>query len=172
MVKESQIFIRPVELSDALEVLKWENDVENWSSSINDSPFMLWDIVRLIEDLADVQKTKQARWIICDKKTDKLIGAVDLCEIDFEKGEAIIGVIVAEKQDRNKGIAFESLQLLEFEATKLGVKRLTCAIHPENKASLRLFEKLGFQKFGQTDDKYHCNGVYIEALLFEKWLKK
>jgi diamine N-acetyltransferase len=166
------VYIRPIELGDAVEVLRWENDVDNWSSSNNDSPYQLWDIVRLIESLSNIEVAKQARWIICDSDNGKALGAVDLCEIDFESKEAIVGILIADKENRQKGSAHQSLQLIEHEAIKLGVEKLTCMIHPENKPSLALFQKCNFNKIGQSDDKYLSDGVYIEALLFEKWLKK
>jgi len=166
------VYIRPIELSDATEVLRWENDVENWSSSNNDSPYQLWDIVRLIESLQNRAVSKQARWIICDSETNKVLGAVDLCAIDLDVKEAIVGILIADKKNRGKGSAFEGLRLIEVEAVNMGLDKLTCMIHPENKPSVTLFEKCNFKKIGQSDDKYLSDGVYIEALLFEKWLKK
>ena len=166
------ISIRPIELSDAAVVLQWENDVENWNSSNNDSPFQLWDIVRLIESLADINKSKQGRWIITEHSTGRRIGTIDLCAIDFENHQAIVGILIADKIDRKKGYASDALGLIELEARKLGLERLTCMIHPMNEPSLRLFQKRDFNKIGLSDDKYLSDGVYIEALLFEKWLKK
>ena len=166
------VCIRSIELGDAVEVLRWENDVENWSSTNNDSPYQLWDIVRLIESLQNITVSKQGRWMICDSKTQKTLGAVDLCAIDFKSKEAIVGILIADKENRGKGIASEGLELIEAEAINLGLDKLTCMIHPENKPSVALFEKCDFKKIGQSDDKYLSDGVYIEALLFEKWLKK
>ena len=61
---------------------------------------------------------------------------------------------------------------MEEEAEKLGVERLFSTIFPENKASIQLFEKCGFQKIGKSNDVYFIDGEYIKALLFDKWLKK
>ena len=166
------IYIRPIDIPDALTVMYWENNPANWDASDNKSEYALYDIVRLIEELRDVNRAKQARWIICDASTDELIGTVDLFEIDFEKNEASVGVLVAEPANRGKGIASIALNLIEQEALKLGLNRLTCIIHPHNLASVRLFEKQGFGKIGITDDKFLNEGVYLEALIYEKWLKK
>lgn len=165
-------YIRPIDIPDALTVMHWENNPANWDASDNKSEYALYDIVRLIEELRDVRRAKQARWIICDTSTDDLIGTVDLFEIDFEKNEASVGVLVAEPANRGKGIASIALNLIEQEALKLGLIRLTCIIHPHNLASVRLFEKQGFGKIGITDDKFLNEGVYLEALIYEKWLKK
>ncbi|MGB0915624.1 MAG: GNAT family N-acetyltransferase [Crocinitomicaceae bacterium] len=166
------ISIRQIDISDAAEVLRWENDVENWSASNNDSPYQLWDIVRLIESLHDIERAKQGRWMIIEDSSERRIGTVDLCAIDFDSNEAIVGILIANKSDRQKGFALESLKLIEEEALKLGLEKLTCMIHPTNHGSIKLFEKSNFNKIGLSDDKYLSDGVYIEALLFEKWLKE
>lgn len=166
------VYIRPIDIPDALSVMHWENNPANWDASDNKSEYALYDIVRLIEELRDVSYSKQARWIICTAPTDELIGTVDLFEIDFDKNEASVGVLVAEPTNRGKGIASIALNLIEQEALKLGLNRLTCIIHPHNHASVRLFEKQGFRKIGITDDKFLNEGVYLEALIYEKWLKK
>lgn len=166
------VYIRPIELSDAIEVLRWENDVENWSSSNNKTPYQLWDIVRLIESLQDIKVSKQGRWIICDSKTHKTLGAVDLCAINFTSKQAVVGILIADKNNRKKGSASEGLRLIQDKAINLGLDKLTCMIHPENKPSIALFEKCDFHKIGWSDDKYLTDGVYIEAILYEKCLKK
>ena len=168
----SAVYIRPIDIPDALTVMYWENNPANWDASDNKSEYALYDIVRLIEELRDVRRAKQARWIICATVDDVLIGTVDLFEIDFEKKEASVGVLVAEPTDRMKGIASQALSLVEQEALKLGLNRITCIIHPHNQGSIRLFEKQGFGKIGITDDKFLNEGVYLEALIYEKWLKK
>jgi len=166
------IYIRPIDIPDALKVMEWENNPDNWDASDNKSEYALYDIVRLIEELRNIELAKQARWIICEASDEELIGTVDLFEIDFEKKEASVGVLVADKLNRRKGIASQALNLIEQEALNLGLTRLTCIIHPHNQGSICLFEKQGFGKIGITDDKFLNEGVYLEALIYEKWLKK
>ncbi len=166
------IYIRPVEIDDAYHVLDWENNVEGWNMEQNETPYMLFDIVNLIYELQDVRKAKQTRWIICDSKDDRQLGAVDLTGIDFEKGEPSVGVLVADKEKRNRGIGRKALHLLEEQARELGLSRLLSGILPSNGASLHVFTKLGYRKIGETDESYFVDGVYIKALLFEKWLNE
>lgn len=168
----TKIYIRPIDIPDVLTVMQWENNPANWDASDNKSEYALYDIVRLIEELRDVHRAKQARWIICTEEGDTLIGTVDLFEIDFEKKEAAVGVLVADEVNRRKGIASQALVFIEQEALKLMLQRLVCIIHPHNLGSLHLFEKQGFEKIGKTNDKFLNEGVYLEALIYEKWLKK
>ena len=150
MSNSENVYIRKIDFGDADDVLVWENDVENWRSSSNDSPYTILDIINLISELQDVAVAKQGRWIICGVSDDRTIGAVDLTEINFEKGIATVGVLVAKKDDREKGFATAGIKFLESEARGLGIKKLACTIHSDNYASIRLFEKLNFEKIGKT----------------------
>lgn len=167
-----EIYIRPIDIPDALTVLNWENNPDNWDASDNKGEYQLFDIVRMIEESQNIHKICQGRWMICDKRNDELIGTTDLFDIDFEKGESNLGILVAEKENRQKGIAEKALLLLEEEARKLEIFTLRCAIHPNNLASVKLFEKLEFVKIGKTEQEFVNDGVYLQASIYEKCLKK
>ena len=169
---DSGIHIRPAGVLDAEHILDWENNVEDWNLEENEVPYSILDILNFIHELSDIQKVKQARWIICTNKGDRQIGAVDLTEIDFEKRKASVGVLIAREEDRGKGYAKQALKLIEQEASKLGLVHLISSILPNNEKSIQLFQKCGFRKIGKTNDRFLIDGVYIQALLFEKWLKK
>lgn len=171
-MNEVSIYIRPIEVIDAVCVLDWENNIEDWNLSGEEEPYSLLDILNLIHELSDIKKAGQARWIICDGVNQRQIGVVDLTEIDFAAQTASVGVLVADKKDRKNGLGSFSLSFIEKEAEKLGIKRLISTILMTNEASLRLFEKCGFTKIGKSNDAYLIDGEYIEAMLFEKWLKK
>ena len=169
---KNQAYIRYIDVMDAEHVLDWENNVEGWNTQENETPYSIFDILQLIHELSDIQKAKQARWIICEKDSGHQIGAADLTEIDFEHATASVGVLIAKKENRRSGFASQAISFIEEEARKLGIERLISTIFPGNKASIQLFEKCGFQKIGKSDDTYFIDGEYIEALLFDKWLKK
>lgn len=161
------IYIRPVTVLDAQFVLEWENDPE-WNNREEGGAYSIIDILQFIHELADVHKAKQARWVICSQKDDRPIGAVDLTEIDFIKQEASVGVLIHNKKDRRKGIALYSLQLLEVEAAKLGIRRLLSTVYESNEGSVNLFTKCDFEKIGNTDVQNFKDGTYIKAIIFEK----
>jgi diamine N-acetyltransferase len=153
------IYIRPIDILDALIVMNWENNPANWDASDNKGEYQLFDIVRMIEEN-------------CDSTTDKQLGTVDLFDIDFDKKEGFVGVLIAEKGNRQKGLASLAIEMVESEGFKLGLERLKCVVHPGNIASVRLFEKREFVKIGETDRQFLNEGVYLEATIYEKWVKK
>lgn len=171
-MNSAPIYIRYVEFKDAELVLDWENNQENWAVSENDSPYSIYDVLVLIGELQDIRKVNQARWMICLSGSNKAIGNVDLTEIEFDKHESTVGILIADVIQRNKGYASLALELIERQAEELEINKLNCSIHSDNTASISLFEKNGFIKIGKLEKPAVKDGQNIDVLLFEKWLKK
>ena len=108
--------------------------------------------------------------MICSPELSEPIGVVDLTDIDFEVGVSGVGVMIADPIHRRRGLASKALKLLEIEAKNLKIHTLLSTILENNSASIQLFEKIGYEKIGATEEKYLVQGVYIQGLLFEKWL--
>ena len=173
MINVESVFLRPVQASDASFLLKWENDQKNWSVSSTTSKYTLGEIIALIDSLSDIETSKQARFIIINRKSNLAIGAIDLFSISFEEEKAFIGVLIADQKNRNKGVAARSIEILEeICVNELGVYKLEAKVHQNNLSSRRLFEKSGFSKKTLTQDGQLNNADYIETLIFEKCLKK
>jgi diamine N-acetyltransferase len=173
MISVEGISLRPVQASDASLLLQWENDQANWSVSSTDSKYTLGEIIALIDSLADIETSKQARFIIVNRKNSLAIGAVDLFSISFEEEKASVGVLIADPKNRNKGLAARSIEILEeICVDALGIYKLEAKVHENNASSVRLFEKIGFSKKTLTQDGQLNNADYIQTLIFEKCLKK
>lgn len=155
------ICLRPMNLSDVDDVLRWENNPDNWHFSNTDSPYSKADIIGLVEELSKADAGQQ-RFIICDDTTERRIGALDLFEIDRETKTGGVGVLIAEKEDRLKGYAKKALELLEIECSGYGVNKLMASVHNWNESSLNLFRSAGFQEVDMEKD----------LIKFEKCLKK
>lgn len=145
MWKSKNIYLRQVEFNDLQTLLNWENNPENWAVSGINSPFSEEEIIDFIVDQTDVRNNTQLRLMICLQKSNLPIGAVDLFEIDKQKGTAGIGILIDEKKYRKKGYGFESLELLKHISSELfTLKNLYCTINMNNTASINLFLKSGF----------------------------
>jgi ribosomal-protein-alanine N-acetyltransferase len=56
--------------------------------------------------------------------------------------------------------------LINFGFATLGLHRITAAIGPENKRSIRLVQRLGFTHEGRLRDHVHTNGAWRDSLLY------
>ena len=84
------------------------------------------------------------RWAISRKESDKIIGLVALHHIDYRNYNAQIGYIL-NKDYWNKNIMSEVVSIIiEFLFDNTDLHRLEVNIDKENKASIKLAEKVGF----------------------------
>lgn len=73
-----------------------------------------------------------------------------------------------EKDFHGKGIGKNSLMFIEAEARKRGIKNLLGVITFENKASIHLFEKSGFQKVGHLKNIGEKFGRLLDVVTYQK----
>jgi diamine N-acetyltransferase len=93
---------------------------------------------------------------------------IDVFDFDFLNKRAGVGVLVKNEKDRSKGVGTEALQLLvKYCFTHLQLHQLFCNISEENKASLKLFAKQGFQKIGLKKDWTFTNRKYNNEYLLQ-----
>jgi [ribosomal protein S5]-alanine N-acetyltransferase len=86
--------------------------------------------------------------LIADAADDRLLGAVGLHGLDPSTGRCHAGYWVA-AEARHRGIASRALGLLcGYGFDELDVKRIEVWIDPENVASLRVAERVGFTREG------------------------
>lgn len=138
------VSLREMLFTDVNKLLKWENNPDNWQISDTVAPFSRKQIEDFVNQPQSLKDNKQQRFMVC--LDDNPIGCIDIFEYDTAKRKAGVGVLIAEESNRNKGYASEALNLLiEKCRNELNVVHLFCNIYKENKASIRLFEKCGFQ---------------------------
>ena len=168
MLKGSKIKLRAVEPSDATLIYLWENDVENWKFTNTDAPLSMFEIYQLIEEQRVVRESGQLRLMILDVNSDDIFGAVDLYNIDFKNGFGTVGILIAEKQNRSKGFALESLNLLaDYSKNHLNLFNLNCGIQSSNVPSQRLFEKAGYHNIGIRKNWFLVEGNREDEYLYQ-----
>lgn len=146
------IFLRELQPTDADVMLKWENDVDNWKVSGTTKPFTKEQIETFVNNPQNLELNEQMRFVICLIDSKKPIGTLDLFEFDAVEKAVGIGILIAEKAFRNKGYAEEALNLVtDYCRNELKLVNVFCNIQKDNTASIRLFEKCGFQFIGEKE---------------------
>ena len=105
-------------------------------------------------------------WMVEEKESGVLIGVVGLENQIFQKKEYLaLGYIIGKKW-RGQGYAEEVCrEILVYSEAEFGVEELHCFVEPENAASIRLVEKLGFRREGTAIQQKGENGGR-ETLLY------
>lgn len=107
----------------------------------------------------DRKTTEFYPWAIASNADDALIGTAALYEIDRTHRRGMIGYVLSPSM-HGHGYAREALRLLlDFAWTGLDLQRIEADTDPENTASRRLLERLGFRHEGSMRKRWFVHGV-------------
>ena len=150
MLVSAEIKLRTLKDADLDFLFSLENDKSLWAVSGTTEPFSLADLANYISHAKqDIAIAEQFRFVI--DWQGKAIGCIDLYEYNFKKQNAGVGIVIL-KQYRRKGFAKQSLTLLiKYAWEKLHLKQLHTGIFSDNKASLALFQSVGFEMVRQNN---------------------
>lgn len=116
----------------------------------------------------DSSHTAHSRLVAEDKGT--ILGWVALSPVSSRcvyGGVGEVSVYIS-GQSRGKGIGQLLMENLIEESEKAGFWTLQSGIFPENTASIKLHEKMGFRYIGKRERIGKINGVWKDNLLFER----
>jgi ribosomal-protein-alanine N-acetyltransferase len=104
--------------------------------------------------------------VIVDAEDGRFLGAVGLHNIDPESGRCSAGYWVA-APERRRGVAQRGLRLLcDYAFGALAVHRVELWIEPENVASLRVAEAVGFTREGLLRSFMSVAGERRDMLMY------
>lgn len=106
------------------------------------------------------------RWGIVDKKTDEMIGLVQLHSNDSLNNSCKIGCVIG--YDYNKrGYAKEAVdRMIKFSFEKLNYHRIEANIVVENLASIKLAESLGMMYESTKKECYKLGDDYYDQKVY------
>jgi len=126
-----------------------------------------------LENYASGRAATWWTWAIVSRPENKVVGACTMRKLDWDSRRGEIAYSLARAAWR-KGIMTEALTaLLDFAFRPLRLNRIEAMVLPENLASCRLLEKLGFQREGILRQRDFFKGALhdmaIYALLAQDW---
>lgn len=152
--------LRPLERSD----LHFVHELNN-----NDAIMRYWfeepyetlaELSRLYDD--HVHDQRERRFII-EELHRKMVGLVELTEIDHIHRRGEFGIIVAPAW-QGRGIATAATKLaLQYAFKTLNLRKLYLVVDRENLSAVHIYEKCGFQVEGVLVDEFFINGEYRTA---------
>jgi diamine N-acetyltransferase len=174
MIHGKNVLLRALEPSDIDLMYEWENDLEVWPVSGTLTPFSRHTMEQFVSAAhQDIYMNKQLRLAI-ELKTEtgsrsNTIGYLDLYDFEPAHLRAGVGILIADKKNRRKGYALESLDLLAQYAFKvLNLHQLYCHIHVSNHASIKLFTSAGYKRTGELADWTLSNGNWVNVCFMQK----
>jgi diamine N-acetyltransferase len=116
----------------------------------------------------DIYEAKQLRLAICQDEDFPALGLIDLFDFDPQNRRAGIGIVIQALENRKQNIGSEAISLLiKYAFYNLNLHQLYANIATENKASIALFTKFGFEKIGVKKDWTLVNGSFKDEALYQ-----
>lgn len=146
-----RLLLRQLQPDDAEEIFQLRSDEK--VSALIDRPIAtsIDDARQFIDKIIVAQAIM---WAITLKDNPKLIGTIVYWNIVKEKDEAEVGYELL-PQYRGQGIMQEALlAVIEFGFKTLRLKNIVADLKAINEPSVRLLEKCGFAKVGETGNGY------------------
>ncbi|HRE75778.1 MAG TPA: GNAT family protein [Flavobacteriales bacterium] len=171
-----RLIIRPVEREDIPALFAYRSDPEV-SRYLQRDYHSVDDVKYLVDEtsrVADVPGT-WFQLVVLAKDEGMIIGDIGIHfpAGDAQQSQVEIGYTFA-KQHQGKGFAREAVSaVVEFIFAELNKRRITAGLDPENRASERLLQRIGFVKEAHFRKSYYCKGEWVDdviyALLKEEW---
>lgn len=125
------------------------------------------DALALIKLMTDLLKKNEAvTWGIFLKEGSPLMGTIGFWRIQKEDYRAEIGYLLHPTL-QGKGIMNEAMQAVlayGFQAMKL--HSVEANVNPQNTASFKLLEKIGFVREAYFRENYFYNGRFMDSLIY------
>ncbi|MFH6604221.1 GNAT family N-acetyltransferase [Maribacter algicola] len=163
------IYLRALEPEDLEFLYQLENNTDIWEISNTVTPYSKHVLKLYLENAhRDIYDVKQLRLCICNKQ-HRAIGLIDLFDFDPKNRRAGLGIVVLDEIERNKGVGAQAIgMVMEYAFATLGLRQLFANVIEDNEASIRLFEKMGFQRVGVKKDWIFSDKGYKNEILFQK----
>ncbi len=167
-----QVKLRALEPEDIDLLFDWENNPENWAVTNTLAPFSRLILQSYLDNShLDIYQTRQLRLMIDVLQPSHAavtVGAIDLFDFDPYHLRAGVGVLIAEKEYRGKGIAGLALQhLADYAFGILQLHQLFCNIAVGNASSIKLFEAAGFSCIGTKKEWLKTREGFEDELFFQ-----
>lgn len=173
----THIYLRALEPEDLEAIYAVENKESLWSAGETIVPYSRFILKEYLANVhRDIFDVRQLRLAIVVKESSEFTGMVDIFDFDPHHLRAGLGVIVSADEYRRKGYAFEAINLVVAYCKKhLKMHQLYANIEEDNKGSISLFEKAGFECIGvkkdwrrrpSLDGKEVYSNEYLYQLIF------
>jgi len=171
MIEVDGIVLRALEPEDVDLLYEWENDMKLWVVSNTLTPFSKYQLRQYIENSKlNIFQTKQLRLIVDVKDADAVstIGMIDLFDFDPFHGRGGVGIVIHSSY-RGKGYAKKALSaFIDYCFDYLHLHQLYANIISDNKASILLFESVGFELSGRKKEWVKTLSGYEDELFFQR----
>lgn len=166
-ITTSRLLLREVVALDALRLFTLRSNNEVMRFIEHNRAKSIHDIHQLIAKI-DTQQANGTgiNWAITLQGSDELIGTVCLFNIQNEHYRAELGYLL-DPNFHGKGIMIEAVTaIIQYGFNTLGLHSMEAHINPENVASQKVLERVGFVQEGLFKENFFCGGEFTDTAIY------
>lgn len=161
------IYLRALEIKDYPVTSAWRNDSEVtdllagniYPTSPDREKSWIQDVI--MDDRANI------RLGVVLKENDKLIGMVNLVNIQWINRNAEFSILLGDKEEWGKGYGKQATaEMLKFGFLERNLERIYLTVDVEHQKAITLYEKLGFKKEGLLRKHHFRKGKYRDVFIY------
>lgn len=120
-----------------------------------------------VERFSTDDQTRYA-FAMYERKTMRLIGFVDLRNINYRQRTAELGLMIGEHDCWGKGFGTETLYLvLDYAFTVLGLHNIMLSTAGYNERALRTYRRVGFREIGRRREICALGNTFTDAVFMD-----
>lgn len=159
-----KVYLRAIRKEDTEEILKIRNSKSVVENFIYRKPISYEEHINWLKNKVDMGKVDQ--FVVCDINTEKILGSVYLQNFEDDTLIAESGIFLSSECVGN-GIGTEAYKLLiSYCFEILNLHKVKARVLAYNKASMRLHEKLGYNKEAYFQEELLINGEYEDEIFY------
>lgn len=163
---------RKVSKNDLKIIRDWRNSSGIWEYN---NQFTFLNMKNQVQWLKSLKKSNKIMFIITNRKNTP-IGICGLINIDKKNKHADVNIIIGKKALHGSGLGSIILyHLVKYGFTKLKLRRIGAEIFKFNNKSIKLFEKINFQREAILRENIWRGGrwwdIFLYSILFNEYKK-
>ncbi len=164
-MEDETIYLRDVNIDDVNEdYYGWLNDPD--VTKYTESRFYPQTIADIKEYVAQEAKSADSVFFaIISKEDNKHIGNIKLHRINWIHRHAELSILIGDKSFWGKGIGQRAIRLAtEYAFAILNLYKVYAECYSVNKASIKAFQKAGYEEEGLLKNHYYFSNQYIDGI--------
>lgn len=160
------VYLRPVEFTDAPLIQTWHNDPE--LRKLGGNPKLLSTKDTEEEDIQKAYKSDDEAYLMIVKKANNdAIGFIRLNRLTSRDRNVWLRMVIGDKASWGKGYGSQVLRAVShWIFNELNVHRVECETYATNEGALKFFKRMGFKKEGVHRQAHFTEGKYEDIISF------
>ena len=160
----SRIYLSPMCIDDAPIYVKWLNN-----KLVSENVGLDGKTITLESEVKWIRKNQNKYYFaIVLKENNELVGNISFNNIDLIHRSATLNIMIGEEEKRGQGYGKEAIKLLlEYGFNNLNLNNVMLKVYSFNRGAIKMYESLGFKKFGTRHNSYYFKGKFYDEIQME-----